>query len=182
MRAIIDIETGGFSITKNGVCEIAALIIDNEYKIVDSFHRYIKPYCRPDSDELVSYKDDAMAVNGISINDIENGDDVSKVMFDLRCYLELNNANELIGHNSNLFDIPRISHLFDRFLQSVNYFDKFKKTDTLELSKRKLSIKNYNLPFLCEYFKIDNTNKHTAIGDCKSTIELLKKLEKNDSI
>lgn len=34
MKAIIDIETGGFSITKNGVCEIGMLVIDDNLNVV----------------------------------------------------------------------------------------------------------------------------------------------------
>ncbi|HAT81019.1 MAG TPA: hypothetical protein DCS17_06410 [Flavobacterium sp.] len=177
MRAVIDIETGGFSITKNGVCEIAAIVIDENYNEISSFHRYIKPYLRPDSDELVSYKDDAMAVNGIKMSDIENGEEVEIVVLDLNNFLIENKVNTIVGHNSNLFDIPRILYLFKRFIYVDAVLPVEKYIDTIELAKKKINLKNYNLPFLCEYFKIDNSNKHTATGDCESTIELLKKLE-----
>ncbi len=70
MIAFIDIETGGFSIEKNGVCEIFTVVIPETPDMTNiDYHCLIKPYKRPNSDELVSYKNDAMAVNGIKVEE-----------------------------------------------------------------------------------------------------------------
>ena len=61
MKGFIDIETSGFSITKNAVCEIALIAVNDNHEIVDTFHSLILPYKREDSDELCSYKDDLHA-------------------------------------------------------------------------------------------------------------------------
>jgi len=177
-KCIIDIETGGFSITKNGVCEIGALIIDENYNVVKEFHRYIKPYTRPDSEELVSYKEDAMSVNGITEQFlIEFGEDVSSVMEAYKCFLSDNETREIIGHNSDQFDLPRIAYLLENFTEN-GYVPTINSVDTIKIARQKLNCQNHNLPFLCNLLGINNDHAHTALGDCYSTLELYKLLTK----
>lgn len=177
-RAIIDIETGGFSITKNGVCEIGVLIINEYYEELTHHYWLIKPYTRPDSDELVSYKEDAMAVNGISMEEIENGFDVATACFNLFSNLQKFQVKTLIGHNIRLFDFPRIQYISQRFINydlSVDY----DILDTLEESKKQcLNLESYSLESLCKHFTITNNDSHRSLGDCYATLELLKKLNK----
>lgn len=56
--AIVDIETGGFSRFDDALIEIAILIVDHEYKILDSFQSYIIP--QPGK----KISPDAAAING----------------------------------------------------------------------------------------------------------------------
>ena len=89
MIGFIDIETGGYSITKNGVCEIAMIVVDEESnKIVDSIEFFIKPYKREDSEELVYYKEDAMLVNGIMLQQLESGLNVTDAMEMLYMFIQ----------------------------------------------------------------------------------------------
>lgn len=173
-RAIIDLETGGFSITKNGVCEIGVIIIDENYNVqLHQNNWIIKPYKRPDSDEIVSYKDDAMAIHGITMSEIENGFDVKFVCESLISYLNCYQVKTLIGHNIKLFDNPRLKYLVERF--TVHQFD-FDILDTLDESKKiGLNLESYSLESLCKHYGITNNDSHRALGDCYATLELLKK-------
>jgi len=180
MKAFLDIETGGFSITKNGICEIALTVVDEEYKVVDTFHSLIKPYTRLDengnpSEELVSYKDDAMDVNGLTVERlIEEGLEVEEVVANLIDFICLNKVKTIIGHNSNAFDIPRVDYLLKRF--SNGSLNGSNTEDTMKIAKEKLKLPSYKLESLCAHFGIVITDQHTAKGDVMATIELYQKL------
>ncbi|MBC7750077.1 MAG: 3'-5' exonuclease [Methylotenera sp.] len=179
MKAFLDIETGGFSTTKNGICEIALVVVDDNFKVVDVFHELIKPYTRLNEDgtesvELVSYKDDAMAVNGLTVERLVNeGLDVVEVSIKLSGFIDKHNIQTVIGHNSNAFDIPRVEYLLNRFVSGYSIQNK-RKVDTMVLAKDKLKLSSYKLEFLCAHFGIQIMDQHTAKGDALATFELYK--------
>lgn len=175
MKAVLDIETGGFSITKNGVCEIALLALNKDLIEVDRLHVYISPYTRADdTNELVSYKEDAMKVNGLRVEFLErNGINVivaSKMIVD---FFTKHEFKSLLGHNVG-FDLQRVNYLLGRFLNSA--IPQLEIIDTLDIARKsKLFAKN-DLEFICNQLEISAVDKHTAVGDCISTIEVFKKL------
>lgn len=175
MIAFLDIETGGFSKTKNGVCEIAFIAVDNDLNITDTYHVFIKPYLRENSNELVSYKADAMKVNCLTVEFLEKeGIPVVEAMDKLVKFLVNNNITTLIGHNSKAFDVPRVEHLLNRFANaSVRTMS---QKDTMLMAKRRLNLKSCKLSDLCTHFGIVNEQEHSALEDTKATIELYKKL------
>jgi len=175
---ILDIETGGFSTTKNGVCEIALLIVNIDLtEVIDEFSILIKPYTRADdTDELVSYKDDAMAIHGITIEELEEkGEHVEVVLQKLFARLEKQNVKIILGHNVKAFDIPKVEHLTVRFLGKD--FSGFGKVCTLQLAKQHLSSKSNKLEDLCAEYNIKQINSHRALSDCYSTFGLAKVLQ-----
>lgn len=173
-RAIIDLETSGWSITKNAIVEIGVVVINKNYEVINFRSKIIKPYTRPDSIELVSYKEDAMAVHGITMNEINSGFDVIEVLEHLKSILVKYEVTTLIGHNIKSFDLPRLDYLFKRFTEhELNYII----LDTLEEAKKQLlNLESYSLAYLCLHYGIDNKDAHRALGDCFATLELLKKL------
>lgn len=173
--AVIDIETGGFSITKNGVCEIAAVILSPKFEILDTFQTYIKPYKRENSEELVSYKDDAMAVNGISMEQLEAGKEVEHAVMNFFDFLEGQEVQTIVAHGRH-FDFPRIEYVSRRFVGST--LDNFKKECTIDLAKSKLNVGSYSLENLCEFLGISNEKAHSALGDALATARLYEILKK----
>lgn len=176
--AILDIETGGFSTTKNGVCEIALLIVSGDLSEVISEHCWlIKPYTRADdTDELVSYKDDAMAVHGITLEELEvNGLDVVNVCEGLLTVLQVHEVYSILGHNVKAFDIPKVEHLTTRFLGKD--FASYSKVCTLQLAKQHLTAKSNKLEDLCAEYGIEQVDSHRALSDCYSTFGLAKVLQ-----
>ncbi len=181
--AILDIETGGFSTTKNGVCEIALLIVNEDLtEAVATYSTLIKPYTRADdTDELVSYKDDAMAIHGITLEEIqEKGLPIAIALLDMFTVLEAENVTTILGHNIKAFDIPKVEHLSTRFLNRD--FTSYTKICTLELAKKHLNSKSNKLEDLCSEFGIDQVNYHRALSDCYSTFELAKILKQKGII
>ncbi|WDF45262.1 3'-5' exonuclease [Chryseobacterium sp. KACC 21268] len=177
MKAFLDIETGGFSLSKNGVCEIAVVITDNSLVPVAEYQSLIKPYYRECGIELVSYKDDAMGVNGISISDLESkGLDICDVIGNVIDLLKNHNTEIIIGHNSSTFDIPRIKYLCSRFHTEKTFFDSIPLDDTMKIAKGFLRLPSYSLPNLCTHYGIVNQKVHSALGDTYATIEPYKRL------
>lgn len=174
MKAFIDIETGGFSITKNGVCEIAMIITDNRLNILEEFQTLIKPYHR-ENGEPVTYKAEAMQINGISLNDLhEKGADVKAAAAKVISLIESFQVKTLIGHNSAAFDIPRLDYLIARF--HCKTIKKMFQIDTLQVAKDRYKLESYTLENLCTQFNITNSKAHSALSDAKATLELYKKL------
>lgn len=177
-KIIFDIETGGFSKDKNGLCELGAIVANADNQIIDKLQYYVKPYCRDASSELVSYKPDAMAVNGITEQQIAEGQLITVVLTKFIGLIVHNEVKTIIGHNSDLFDVKWVSHLLGRFTPHQQLFDQIRKVDTLKLAMARMDCKppSYKLGALCEYYGIEITDAHTAIGDCIATLELYKRL------
>jgi len=178
MIGFYDLETGGFSITKNAICEIAMIAVNPEtLEITNEFHKLIKPYTRADdTDELVSYKPDAMAVNGLSEQQlIDEGFDVTEVCVMLNDFIIENDIKILIGHCSRTFDNPRLKYLLERFL-NINIFKEILIDDTHDIAKDLISLPNYKLKTICDHYGITNSKEHSALGDTYATFEVWKKL------
>jgi DNA polymerase III epsilon subunit-like protein len=176
MKGFLDIETGGFSKEKNGVCEIALIAVDKDNNVLGEFHALIKPYTRAnDTDELVSYKDDAMAIHGITLQElISLGQEVKTVLENLIAFMIKHNIQTIIGHNAIRFDFPFIEHLLNRFIDISNFPLTIRQVDTLTLAKDKIQLPSYSLPNLCAHFGIENKDGHRALGDSYATLELYK--------
>ena len=174
MIAFIDLETSGFSITKNGVCEIAVMITDYQLNHIAELHSYIKPYYQ-ESGEPIIYTDAAFQVHGLSVEFLEaNGIEIATVLGELIILLEDHQVKTIIGHNSNAFDVPRLEYLLNRFhgmtIKNLLF------ADTLKIAKSKYDLHSYSLEHLCKVFGITNEKEHSAMGDVKATIEIYKKL------
>lgn len=176
MKAVIDLETSGFSITKNAICEIGILIVNDALEVLEENSWIIKPYTRDGTEELCSYKDDAMAVHGIPMQEIENGHSIEDVVKYLEVVLYGNNVQVLIGHGIKAFDYPRLDYIFKRF--SIFTLDKLAIEDTLIDARKQLNLPCNKLGSVCDHFGISNKDSHRALGDCYATLEVYKKLTK----
>lgn len=172
MYALIDVETGGFSKSKNGLCEIGMLILDKDRNIIESFNSLIKPYKRPESDELVSYKPDAMAINGIKLEDLDKADSAELVAAAVENLLIKHNIKIIVGHNIKTMDQQWIEFFLERFGTAY----KFQKAIcTLEIARsKKLNTIDNKLDTLCEAFNISIMNSHRALDDAHATLQLWK--------
>lgn len=172
MIAFIDIETGGFSKEKNALCEIGLVIADNDLNILQEWQTYIKPYARLDSVELCSYKEDAMKVNGITMEQLESGMHITDAL------IKLNNllfGLKMIGGHNVVFDLTWLCQL------SLRYRYHWKAMDdiicTLQMAKKHLS-GSHSLDDICDSLGIHKEG-HTALGDAKASLELYKYLKMN---
>jgi len=181
MKAITDIETGGFSKEKNGLCEIGMIAINENNIEVDSLSMLIKPYEKPlhlqdFKNQLVSYKDSAMSVNGLTVGELINdGVDARKACEMIVEFITKNNITSFIGHNIESFDKKWLLYFFSRF-SSYDLTELSVTECTMKIAKDKLSLKSYSLGSLCEYFNVINDDSHRAIGDCRATLDIYKQL------
>lgn len=182
--AIVDIETGGFSKTKNGLAEIGILIM-NRHDVVHFKQTWlIKPYPRMEADQetpgqLVSYKEDAMKVNGLTVEKLEaEGKEATEVALVLQHVLESYEIDTLVGHNIKAFDWPWIDHFLARFGKAER--DSCRITgllDTMLLAREQhKGLKSYALQDLCAHFEITTGDQHRSGGDIEATRCLLMKL------
>lgn len=182
-KGVIDIETGGYSKEKNGLCEIGIIAIDENNVEVGSLSILIKPYERPlelqeSVGQLVSYKDDAMAVNGLKVEDLISEGVTPEVACEMICdFLLEHEIMSFIGQNIEAFDKKWLLYFFDRF--SNNKLDGvFLETEcTMKMAKAKLTLDSYSLDSLCEHFGVVNEESHRAVGDCRATLEVYNRLK-----
>ena len=180
MYAVIDIETGGFSKTKNAICEVACIIVNDKLEEVEGYVAVIAPYARraeiaEEEGQLCSYKPDAMAIHGILMEEIENGrpaEEVGKTLFDM---LTKHGVTHIIGHNVKSFDKPWIEEFLDRFGGGFKFENSI---CTMIESKNKLPIGTHTITDCLNYFGISNENEHRAFGDARATLKLWLELIK----
>lgn len=167
MIAFIDIEVSGWNKEKNALCEIAVVITDNN-TIIHEWSALIKPYNR-ENGEPVSYKDDAMAVHGITMEELENGLPIEVAIggvIDLFCNFEV---TTIAGHGITSFDLPWLNYLTNRFCGMQL---------TAEVIDTLLMCRNYykgshTLSDACARFGITQ-GTHRALSDAKASFELWK--------
>ena len=178
IRAITDIETGGFSQSRSALVEIAFLLIDDNYEIIDQFTTLVLPYHQRQSAELMEYSPGAEAVHGYSLDTLrKQGMAPVKICEEVDSLLDRFNVTEFIGHNIHKFDRPRLVEFWDRF----SNFDASKRfdvtIDTMVAAKQQINAQSYALENLCHGLGIVHEGAHTAGGDCMATLQLAKYLE-----
>lgn len=175
--ALTDLETGGFNKEKNGILEIGIIILNHKLQKIDEYRSLVKPYNREGSDEMVSYKEDAMKVNGYSeqeLKELPNDREAKNVGKEVSELLTKYEVKTILGHNSDAFDKPWLNYFLKRF---GGGYELKEGIDTMKLSKEKVKgLKSYSLENLSKHFEIKNEKLHTAISDCNATLELYKKL------
>ena len=97
----LDIETTGFSREWCSVLEIAAEIVDDSGKVVDQFHRYIKPYGGVPA-KITQLTGITNAMVAAEANEIS-------VLTDFLDFVYGNGVDRIIGHNCKAFDLPFIA-------------------------------------------------------------------------
>jgi DNA polymerase III epsilon subunit-like protein len=165
MKAVIDIETGGFNRKKNAIAEIGVIIIDENRNPIVSKAWLVKPYGK-------TYELKALEVNSISVEQLEKeGSDFKVIATYLKDLFETYKIEDYIGHNLWSFDIP----FLQEFFADAKVPHEFKRAiDTFVIAKKKYN--ECSLSSLCKRFAIEKTPNHRALSDCFATLELYKKL------
>lgn len=163
---VIDIETTGFSPTRDEITELAAIRVRNN-KIVDSFH------------ELVSIKGEipraVIEKTHITPELLEGARSIEQVLPD---FIDFLGDDVLVGHNIEKFDVKFIA--FQAKLLGV-YFDK-RVVDSLHLAKQCLpDLPHYTLDYLRQYFAIDSSGAHRALQDCEDTLKVIQAIRSGGS-
>lgn len=173
LQVFLDTETTGI---ETGACviELAAIMVeDNE--IIDTFHRYAKPY-RPINPA-------AQAAHGITDEFLNDKPEEKEMLKDFIEWVEgAGEVREIFAYNAQ-FDIRIINDRIKMdYLRENNFFDKYKIIDVAKYAK--LAIKNGVIPkngrkWNQEYVAscLDITyNAHSAIEDVKAMMKIYDKL------
>ncbi|MGC6434025.1 MAG: exonuclease domain-containing protein [Crocinitomicaceae bacterium] len=157
--AIFDLETTGLNITKDRIVEIAIIKINPDGN-EETFHSYVNP-------EIKIPKESA-EIHGITDEKVQDSPTFKELASKV---VEFIGEADLVGFNSNKFDIPvlseellRVGNDFDisskSFIDVQNIFHKMEQRTLTAAYK-----------FYCDE---DMENAHSALYDTKVTWEVLK--------
>ena len=165
MYAIVDIETTGSYATANGITEAAIHVFDGE-KVIEKFETLINPL-----QPIPRYIQSFTGISDEMVADAPQFKDVAETIHHIL------NRNIFIAHNVN-FDF---SFLKSKLLRAGLDLTS-KKLCTVRLSRKIFpGFPSYSLGNLCHSLKIKINNRHRAGGDAEATVEVFKKLLKNDT-
>lgn len=157
---VIDIETTGFSPSKNEIIEIGAILVDENYNELSSFESFVKtPYIPPFITQLT----------GISARDTRDAPTLIEVLLLLS---EFCGGAVPIAHYAP-FDKKFIRH----YLKETNTnFIETTWIDSINIFKQKYpGMPNYKLETLIREFNLATKEDHRALSDARHTLTLLKK-------
>lgn len=157
---VFDLETTGFSPTKDEIIEIGAVKISGN-QIVDQFSSFVKP--------VQSIPLEVTNLTGISNESVEDAPDIYEV---LPKFVDFAADAVLVAHNAQ-FDTGFLWANMDRVMKKVN---RFPVLDTLGLARALYpKLKNHKLKTLAKEFKVKLENHHRAVDDAEATSQLLMK-------
>jgi len=170
---VLDCETGGKKHEESPITQIAMITIDNDYKEIDRYETFIKPY-----GDLKIYKE-ALDITGLTMSDINSGIDYKKAVKLIREYFKKakggNHASlkpVVVGHNP-VFDTGFINHMFELAGDSLWKYINGNVADTMLLTKMlNPTISSLSLGVCCEEAGIKLSNAHSAMPDTVATKDL----------
>ena len=165
---VIDLETTGFSPSRDEIIEFAAV------KVVDGKEiAYFQELAKP----LNGVSDRISCITNITNEMLGNARPQSEVYKD---FIEFIGDSVLVGHNVN-FDV---NFLYDYGLPEKVVSNDY--VDTLRLAKAATSkaLPCYKLGFLCELLKLneEESGYHRALFDCRQTNKLYRALKEHTPI
>lgn len=159
---MFDIETTGLVSSYNEIIEIGAIKVKDDV-VVDKFNMLIKP--KDKIDGFIS------ALTGITNEMVKNELSIEEV---LPQFINFIGNSILIGHNVN-FDI---NFIYDSMLNNNLGVLKNDYVDTLKIARKILpELKHHRLSDLANYYNIDYSKSHRAMGDSEITLEIYYKLK-----
>lgn len=164
---VFDVESTGTDVTEDEIIQIAAIKIDREGEIIDTFERFIKPSKSVGKSVLVhNFTDEFLD---------ENGEDKKTVFTD---FINFSKDALIIGHNVN-YDISILNSELERCSMDKPQFKGV--YDTLDIYRRFYpNLHNHKLETLSREFPIKHSPSHNALDDVKATAYLLVYAIKNN--
>lgn len=175
-----DIETTGLSSTTESIIEIAAVVVDGDYNVVDTFQSFINP------GKKISYM--IQNLTGISDNTVKNSPGEYVVLNDFMKWISKHKPTHVAGHNIKRFDLRWIlekcnkyglvSTLPSEIIDTLDYANRLYKEGLLTnyiavTGKGNVSFK---LEHLVRHFGLAEQT-HRAIDDVMQNIIVYKYLK-----
>ncbi|MCC6323358.1 3'-5' exonuclease [Candidatus Nomurabacteria bacterium] len=173
--AFIDTETTGFDPDTHELIEIGIVLVDQDWSgvrpvftILEELEIKIKPVHIESADPI-----------SLKINKYKKEDwvDAKSLKESLKILNTKIKDSIMVAHNL-CFDASFIDRAYKQtgIKNEMHYL----RIDTITMAFAKLhnrdDIDKYSLRTLCEYFKIENKNAHTALSDARALFELYKHL------
>src|SRR3989338_11268592 len=159
---VFDVETSGLNPEKDDVLEIAALKLKGQ-EIIGRLELLAQP--------TKSIPLEAERVHGLNeVYLLVNGENIDKV---IKKFLEFLGNSIVVGHNIREFDWLFILYYTKKFKwpQPEN-----KIIDTLELSRKLLSLPSNTLANVANYFGFEHKDAHRAMPDVEMNAKVFLKL------
>ena len=166
--AVVDFETTDLNPEIDRIVQLAAVIVNGEGHIVDSFDTIVRPES-PDE-----YQHGAEHIHGISAEQVSSGMPLRKALEQL---WSINAGHVFTAHNA-AFDLGFL-HAESKRVGLEGHVDVH--VDTLELARRTTgadTTRKHNLFALCEHYGIKRDKEHDAKSDATATAQLLMHLIK----
>ena len=166
--AVVDFETTGLNPETDRIVQLAAVIVNGEGHIVDSFDTIVKP------ESPAEYQHGAEHIHGISAEQVSSGMPLRQALEQL---WSINAGHVFTAHNA-AFDLGFL-HAESKRVGLEGHVDVH--VDTLELSRRTTgadTARKHNLFALCEHYGIERNKVHDAKSDATATAQLLMHLIK----
>ncbi len=159
---VFDVESTGLDMSLEEIIQIAAIRLDAQGRVIETFERFLQPK----NSVGVSEK-----VDGFSDEFLKKNDEVTKAVFQ-DCLRFSENAI-IVGHNVN-YDIRIFKNQSKRLGIDTTRFGK-NIYDTLDLFRRFYpDLVSYKLSFLRKYFQIEGKlSTHNAVNNAFVTAGLL---------
>lgn len=158
---IIDIETTGLSPEYDEIIELAAIRVRNN-TITETFSSLVQPTF--EIDEFIT------ELTGITNEMLEDAPDISSA---LPKFIDFIADDILIGHNVN-FDI---NFLYDNAKQHLDQHLSNDFIDTMRIFRKlHAELKHHRLKDLSALYKLDYSNAHRSLNDCKLTLSAYNSL------
>lgn len=158
---VFDVETTGLDMSMDEIVQIAAIRLDAQGRVIETFERFLQPGKSVGASEKVhGFSDEFLKKNG----------ELSTVV--LQDCLRFSENATIIGHNV-YYDICIFKSQSKRLgIDTINFGKDV--YDTLDLFRRFYpDLISYKLSFLSEYFQIKEKPTHNALNDVIATAELL---------
>ena len=166
--AVVDFETTGLNPETDRIVQLAAIIVNGEGDIIDSFDTIVKP------ESPTEYQHGAEHIHGISIEQVSGGMPLREALEQL---WSINAGHVFTAHNA-AFDLGFLHAESER----VGIKGQVEvHIDTLELSRRTTgtdTTRRHKLFALCEHYCIERDQVHDAKSDATATAQLLMHLIK----
>lgn len=158
--AVFDVESTGTDTAVDEIIQIAAVRIDREGKVLESFERLLRPGKPVGSSEAVHHFSDRFLA--------ENGEEPSAVLRDFCSFLE---GSVVVGHNVG-YDLTILSSQLARLgIPQAAYQNDF---DTLDLARRFYpDLPNHKLETLSRLLDTQVKSSHDAMDDILATKDVL---------
>lgn len=166
---VFDLETTGLDHRHHKITELSLLNIEENVIFSRMIH--------PEQDLTVK----AMEITGKSLIDFQYCQPFHSHVDDILEFVGDRPNTFLIGHNIDNFDKPFLKKEFERAGRTLPTSWKF--IDTLKVSRLLFPhFPKHTQSSLCEYFKISNTNAHSAAKDVMDLQLIFRKLVENSSV